>query len=885
MRTRNVHYSQRQRQGQRPPIGVIVEATPDPLLGNIGGAEITFGLEDDHQQQQQPQSQQQQQSQQQYDFNFNRMQLNIAGMNDENLPPLSFDGDNLNNTGIQFNDSPTSNKSNNSKNSDEFGSLDLNSSDEDLLTSIENAAYNPLPIQQQQQQPMYTQRTVEGANLLLDLFANDHTSLEAQPQQDDSLDHPANDWDARADQLHDFEAASNEEEDDGEEEAADALTDGEEDDSEEEDFSKPPPDYEKLDKDLLYTMWKKYDIDGNPDPSTKELLGRTKRGKNEGEYCRKIRNALKRFWSTINEHGDDLLRSLLVEVPANYAKGHLTDKRFYNVLGGEKCHYKHKIFNEIFSICVNRWLCTTGKRKGKHLKPGIFEQHMKLISYDFEKKGILYNYKADFNEYGQFHGAAITLWEEQQKKDSKFATKENQKRAPADFMDKMNAAMLDGTLDYKNNPDHLQKCAIAAHGYNCGLRGQKEHSDLPMEHIKFGKFPESHKDKELAGKLWGGVFMPANDKPLQIKLGKTTVDRDVPKMLTHLNNPACPLNLYEIIQLYKSKCHPDALKFYARPAKCNEREKFSKEAGRDVWFCPSGGSNANYNLGKNRITQHTKELADLLKCGVEETDSMTGHALRAMCITALIEAGLNATEVAEAVRHASLNPQKTCAQESQMRANNRIKAMVDMDAKKRSAVDSPEKKPKVVENPYKKKIPFAPGPPPPGMSPNKWERFQQFENAEHAQPECPQRSVVSDNRMQVPNPGSHQQHGQGPPPPPPQCMQGPPPPLPQYMQGPPQYIQGPPPPPQYQNPIVCHQPAPPPYWQGPVNGNTIGNGHGQYTGCQQQYNGYQQIQPNIVYHQPAPPQQYPAYQQQQQQCSNLPGGYNRPMDPPPSRNI
>jgi len=24
-----------------------MEATPDPLLGNIGGAEITFGLEDD----------------------------------------------------------------------------------------------------------------------------------------------------------------------------------------------------------------------------------------------------------------------------------------------------------------------------------------------------------------------------------------------------------------------------------------------------------------------------------------------------------------------------------------------------------------------------------------------------------------------------------------------------------------------------------------------------------------------------------------------------------------------------------------------------------------------------------------------------------------------
>jgi len=27
---------------------------------------------------------------------------------------------------------------------------------------------------------------------------------------------------------------------------------------------------------------------------------------------------------------------LLVEVPTNYAKGHLTDKQFYNALGGKK---------------------------------------------------------------------------------------------------------------------------------------------------------------------------------------------------------------------------------------------------------------------------------------------------------------------------------------------------------------------------------------------------------------------------------------------------------------------------------------------------------------------------------------------------------------------
>ena len=55
MRTRNVHHSQR----QRPPIGrsVIMEAGTDPVLGDVGGAQISFGSiagvdqGDDHQQQ------------------------------------------------------------------------------------------------------------------------------------------------------------------------------------------------------------------------------------------------------------------------------------------------------------------------------------------------------------------------------------------------------------------------------------------------------------------------------------------------------------------------------------------------------------------------------------------------------------------------------------------------------------------------------------------------------------------------------------------------------------------------------------------------------------------------------------------------------------------
>ena len=841
MRTRNVHYSQR----QRPPIGrsVIMEAGTDPVLGDVGGAQISFGSiagvdqGDDHQQQprqQDPPPQQENVPQQhqntQYDFDFN------------NFPLLELDGENHNNSKANESHSPKSDNS-------EFPSLHLNSSDEELLTSIENAALNPLDNEPEpfirQSIPAYTQGTLDVASILAGGLGshsrnNSNTNVANNKEDDDCPDAIGRGADGSFEYWDDDDEnrpqPQQEHNVDGPTEVSimDPLEDL---DFDEEDLN--PEDFKDLDEDseLLGTMYKHVIEDGNPDKSTKDLLSRTKRGKNESEYIRKIKNTMKRVWKTIQDYGGPVLQPLLEMVPANYAGKHVKDRRFYNVLGGEKNHLKHEILNQLFTLLVNKWHCLSGERKGLILQTDVFNFCMKLVSYDFEKKGILYNYKKDFNEEGQFHGAAITLWEEQRKKEPKFGTRSGANRAPDDFLAKVCTALKDGVIDL-DDPEHLLMMAIICHGYYCGLRGQKEHYELSMEHIRFGVFSHKH-GPELSGLNWGGIFIPIH-KTQKLKLGHTTLDRDVPKVLIYSEDPYSQLCPWMIIKKYLSKCHPDAKNFYARPARCNEKVRFSEEAGREVWYCPAAPGCPTYNFGKNMITKKVKACATLLNCTVEEIDAFSGHALRALCITELIEAGVPSVEIAQHVRHASLNPQKRYAQETQTRADNRVMALQTSRKRGIDNLETPRQQPDVenrVENPYKKKIPFGPVPPPPGVSPGKWERFQKFENMERAsRPEYTQQSVASDNRMPVAHPGTYQQQ--------PGYMQVPPP-APQYIQAPVQPVQqwypvNPVQPPQYPpNPMVYHQPAPT-YWQG--SGNINGNGHGQYNmmgNIQGQYNGYQ----------------------------------------------
>jgi len=198
-------------------------------------------------------------------------------------------------------------------------------------------------------------------------------------------------------------------------------------------------------------------------------LKRTKRGKNETDCCRKIRNTTKRVFKTTHDFGGGpILQPLLEMVPANYAGGRVKDCRFYNVLGREKNHLKHKILNQSFALLVNKWHCLSGEQNRLIFQTNVFNFYMKLASCDFDKKGMLYDHKKDFNDEGQFHGAAITLWEEQQKKEPKFGCRSGANRAPDDFIAGVCTALKDKVIDL-DDPEHLLVMAIICHGCCCGL--------------------------------------------------------------------------------------------------------------------------------------------------------------------------------------------------------------------------------------------------------------------------------------------------------------------------------------------------------------------------------------------------------------------------------
>jgi hypothetical protein len=108
---------------------------------------------------------------------------------------------------------------------------------------------------------------------------------------------------------------------------------------------------------------------------------------------------------------------------------------------------------------------------------------MKLLGYDLNKKGLLYNYKLDFNDQGQFHGLVISIWEEQRKIDPTFGTARNRAHAPPDLLQRVCDAIKIGKLKPMTDAHHLQWLVEFGNGVFCGLRGQKEHVELPMDHV------------------------------------------------------------------------------------------------------------------------------------------------------------------------------------------------------------------------------------------------------------------------------------------------------------------------------------------------------------------------------------------------------------------
>ena len=151
---------------------------------------------------------------------------------------------------------------------------------------------------------------------------------------------------------------------------------------------------------------------------------------------------------------------------------------------------------------------------------------------------------------------------------------------------------------------------------------------------------------------------------------------------------------FQVFCFYLDKCHPQAKKFYARIIKPGGAEAKNLKAafGKEIWFAESGAGRTNWNMGPTKHRNLCTEIAVL--SGVDDYSKCTGHALRALCITHCIGAGLSAADVAAKVRHAAINSSKTYAEECNKRKANR---MACMNPSQKLATKSKSKRPPTPE--------------------------------------------------------------------------------------------------------------------------------------------------------------------------------------------
>jgi hypothetical protein len=289
----------------------------------------------------------------------------------------------------------------------------------------------------------------------------------------------------------------------------------------------------------------------------------------------KITNLIKRWFTTIHDHGGDILRkNLLIMEPAEYSGGRIQDYAFFNMLGGEKTPAKTAILNKCCILCGMKWLCLTGKGKGKTLAPVSFTKYMSTIFNEFRmKKGMTYDFRTDFNDKGQFHGVMIVNWNRIRQKDPKFGTKQHQAQFDWEADTKIRDAIQDGRLKPYKDPVHLQLVVLYVLGRQFLLRGCKEMSMLNHHDTYGGVY--GREMGELAGNEYEAIQIPES-KTNQLSLDNPTALSKKDQVIEIAENPydiICPVKL---LRFYKDRCHPQAFKFFAKVATLSKKQSSTK---------------------------------------------------------------------------------------------------------------------------------------------------------------------------------------------------------------------------------------------------------------------------------------------------------------------
>jgi hypothetical protein len=319
---------------------------------------------------------------------------------------------------------------------------------------------------------------------------------------------------------------------------------------------------------------------------------------------------------------------------------------------------------------------------------------MNLFSL-FHTKGVLYCFKKDFNGPGEFHGVVIEDWCKTKRKDSTFGTAPNQAKVEASFMDMACKAVKEGKLSIEN-ATHVLLAQYGINGYFCGFRGQSEHHDAKLDHVRGGIYDSEM--EELEGQEFLGMFIP-QDKTTQLRFGMSTIPDNCERVATFHNYPDMDFNPVPWRRAYLEHQHPDSINFYCKViettkeridinAELKQRDidwnqanpslpqKVIKEY--NVWYHRSDPEQrrpaAPGNVGHNQVPKHCKELSRLVGCALPEKAS--GHAFRRLCITVLLGKCVNPIDIAKHTRQKSIQSAMPYAMQTGARKRNVSEALI-----------------------------------------------------------------------------------------------------------------------------------------------------------------------------------------------------------------
>ena len=339
-----------------------------------------------------------------------------------------------------------------------------------------------------------------------------------------------------------------------------------------------------------------------------------------------------RFFLTLEESGGEAMDLLCLLVEADYNNKKTLDRSFYNIVGGSKDSTKKVILDRCLVLIGHKWRKKSPpKEVGKMYEPASFCKMMSNLFVVFERKGIKFDWKRDFNGKGEFHGQMKSKWILCKKKDPTFGTQQRKAQFDIDIDRKCRQKIVEGVIKLYTDPHHLTMGVQFIFGRICAFRGQKEHHDLTHDCVHRGLYSDINGGPELDGLAYYGIKID-NDKMTELGFNTPKVAPDSTHLLTCVETPKdLVFDPVKVLDFYIERCHPEAITFLAKAGTPKQIARWSSEYKREIWYGPAKPTGSAYKLGEKTITSNFKQWSFL--AGAEHWEKCTGHGARALCIT------------------------------------------------------------------------------------------------------------------------------------------------------------------------------------------------------------------------------------------------------------